>query len=409
MYRLIAILLIVLLQFSRVAAQDITSKTVEEQTYAAYLKADWASLIETGKIALKADIDYYYLRFRLGAAYFESGKPALAIKHFEKALKMNPADKLCQEYYYLSLIKMGRFLESRFFAEQKISASNRSSIGYKKSPFVDLLMADGGVKISSKEEVAGLELIILPEDEKPIGKMIYAGAGFNHRTSSRSSLLHFYTYLAQELYWGNYWQNEYYLSSPISFGKGWQITPSLHLIALIADMHEPFQSNQADFNDFFWVASAKAQKACNLFEYGLSMSFSQLYDSSQFQISPSVSVYPFANKKLKLTLNSYLQLEKGNFAHAIKPEVSYQVYDKLNLNLHYYFGNARSVNEANGFLVNNSRDLSANRFSMLAQFQLHRKIACYAIYQFEQKEHAASNINFEYSYQSIITGLKFTP
>ena len=41
---------------------------VDTNTYNLYLEKDWDELIREGKRALRQDIDYYYLRMRIGIA-----------------------------------------------------------------------------------------------------------------------------------------------------------------------------------------------------------------------------------------------------------------------------------------------------------------------------------------------------
>ncbi|MEY3452181.1 MAG: hypothetical protein RL711_2009 [Bacteroidota bacterium] len=45
--------------------------TVEAKTYAQFLGQFWDELVVTGEKALSNNIDYYYLRLRLGVAYFQ--------------------------------------------------------------------------------------------------------------------------------------------------------------------------------------------------------------------------------------------------------------------------------------------------------------------------------------------------
>ncbi len=56
-------------------------------TYQYYLEQKWDSIIIIGKQAIKSDIDFYYLRYRMGRAYFQTENYALAILNFEKFLR----------------------------------------------------------------------------------------------------------------------------------------------------------------------------------------------------------------------------------------------------------------------------------------------------------------------------------
>ncbi len=65
--------ILVLIPFFAQAQEEpvFDSKMVEDSTYRFYLDGDWWSVISYGEAALKEDIDYYYLRMRMGIAFFE--------------------------------------------------------------------------------------------------------------------------------------------------------------------------------------------------------------------------------------------------------------------------------------------------------------------------------------------------
>src|SRR4051812_35293694 len=64
---------------STVCAQAVLNfQTVEDSSYALYLKKDWKGLEQFGKQAIKSKIDYFYLRERIGIAYYEQKKYQLA-------------------------------------------------------------------------------------------------------------------------------------------------------------------------------------------------------------------------------------------------------------------------------------------------------------------------------------------
>ncbi len=84
------------------AQETITYRSVEERTYRYYLDQQWDSLVATGKAGLHNDIDYYYLRIRMGIAYFHKGKISRAIRQLNKAEGFNAGDSTALEYLYYS-------------------------------------------------------------------------------------------------------------------------------------------------------------------------------------------------------------------------------------------------------------------------------------------------------------------
>jgi len=72
-YWLIAVCMLTLCPF--IKAQDtLTFAKVEAQSYSLYTQKNWDELIRLGKMALSRGIDYYYLRYRMGVAYYMQKK-----------------------------------------------------------------------------------------------------------------------------------------------------------------------------------------------------------------------------------------------------------------------------------------------------------------------------------------------
>lgn len=104
--RLIYIILI-FFSFNTWAQDTLNFKTVDATSYQAYINKDWKTVIRIGNQALKQKIDYYYLRMRLGIAYFEKKNYRKSIVHFEKAMSMNNQEVVATEYLYYAYKNIG--------------------------------------------------------------------------------------------------------------------------------------------------------------------------------------------------------------------------------------------------------------------------------------------------------------
>ena len=89
-----------------------TTTSVDKVTYELWLEQDWDALIETGNRALDNGFDFYYLRYRLGIAYYQKQNYHRAGEHFQKAFEMNDGDDLLKEYLYYSYLLAGRKYEA---------------------------------------------------------------------------------------------------------------------------------------------------------------------------------------------------------------------------------------------------------------------------------------------------------
>lgn len=92
---------------------------IDTTTYRAYLNKNWDRIIEVGKYGLSNYIDYYYLRLRVGYAYYMKKQYREAIPHYQAALKFSSKDATAMEFLYYSYLYGDRYndavkLVSRF-------------------------------------------------------------------------------------------------------------------------------------------------------------------------------------------------------------------------------------------------------------------------------------------------------
>jgi len=84
------------------AQESLGFKQIDSLSYHHYINKNYTELFEVGKKAIKQNTDYYYLRMRLGIAYYQKHQYRLASKHFKQALEFNTGDSLAIEYLYYS-------------------------------------------------------------------------------------------------------------------------------------------------------------------------------------------------------------------------------------------------------------------------------------------------------------------
>ena len=81
---------------------------INTETYRFYEEQKWDSLIHLGKEALNQEIDYYYLRMRIGIACYNKKNYRKADDHFRVALEFNQEDPVALEYLYYSMLFAGQ-------------------------------------------------------------------------------------------------------------------------------------------------------------------------------------------------------------------------------------------------------------------------------------------------------------
>jgi len=109
MRKLILIISTWFVLFTIVQGQAVMNfSSLDKQTYGLYLDKNWKDLVSLGKKGLDNGFDYFYLRMRIGIAYYELGNYRRAIPHFRKALVFNSKDQYANEYLYYSYLFSGR-------------------------------------------------------------------------------------------------------------------------------------------------------------------------------------------------------------------------------------------------------------------------------------------------------------
>ena len=90
-----------------ISQDTISFSNIETKTYGFTINQEWDSVIHYSKLGIANNIDYFYLRLRLGEAYYYKQKYSEAIYHFNNALKKNSSDITAQEFLYYSYLSYG--------------------------------------------------------------------------------------------------------------------------------------------------------------------------------------------------------------------------------------------------------------------------------------------------------------
>ncbi len=171
-------------------AQIIDFPYVDSVTYHHYENKKWEAVIANGKIGLENGIDYYYLRMRIGEAYYAMGKYALAIPHFEEALEFSVGDKMASEYLYYSLLNLGK-TDQAYRLGRSFNPFLQQSLNIKRKPVAE---ADvfGGYIFSNNENKNGELTLLHGQDDfgqqTLIGNQVYMHAGLKFRITPSFSL-----------------------------------------------------------------------------------------------------------------------------------------------------------------------------------------------------------------------------
>ncbi|MDD4555292.1 MAG: hypothetical protein PHP04_13895 [Bacteroidales bacterium] len=194
---LLFLLLVTAVGQNHANAGTIDFTTVDALSYRYYLEQKWDSVIYIGKMALNQNIDYYYLRVRMGLAYFARNEYIPASVHLKKARLADPADPVIAEYLYYSYRYTNRDEEARLL-EPSLPKETLAQPGIKSGLF-NQVSAESGYTFSSnqspKDKPDLMKHDSLYGETDLYGNYIYEHLGLKFNLSKRIELNLEYNYL----------------------------------------------------------------------------------------------------------------------------------------------------------------------------------------------------------------------
>jgi hypothetical protein len=443
LYACLTVLISLIFFHSKLVAQEETPsfKNVDSLTYALYFQQNWDDLIREGNAALRQNIDYYYLRMRMGIAWYAKQNYRQAIPHFEGALKFNSEDQLALEYLYFSYLFSGRQTDAKRIMPG-LSETTRKNAGIEGSPLIEEIYVEGGPGIPANQKInnywehpkqwdtiyssgyiyegyiylhGGLRINLLP------WLSIYQGysnikAPFTQKIRYQGEFLDNFTNTTS--------QNEYYAHLIIGLPKGIRIIPACHLIWIEYDNRTARYDNESYqlITDTMankrsdYVLSMAVKKDFTKFALELNGTYGEFGSDELSQIGLSAFVYPFGN------LNFYTQTSLINKR---QPEESslifYQmvggrVFNRLWLESNFTIGNLTNYAENNGFIVYNAPEKINYKFESVVIYSLNRNLEFSLRYRLMQRENSYLYYRtfeeydwstIKYFYHTIIGGVKW--
>jgi hypothetical protein len=225
---------------------------IELISYRLFKEYKWDSLILISKKALKDGVDYFYLRERLGIAFYEKRNYRMAVLHLEAAHQMSPEDAYNNATLYWSYLNAGRRGDASLIGT-KMTDDNKAYYRYKESKWLESVLVETGPTISGNytahEDInmRGFDSIYGESDLS--GNSYYNHVGITTKFAPWLKIYQGYSQINTDMqkhfvfrtlypaktehdsiYTYHNAQNEYYFSASIFAKKGLTITPSFHYI-----------------------------------------------------------------------------------------------------------------------------------------------------------------------------------
>ncbi len=379
-------LILVLLMVTTLQAQQksLSYKEVDSTSYALYLNADWKSLLEIGKKSRDEGIDFYYLKVRMGIAYYKEGKMLSAIKLFEEAYAVNPYDAVVQEYLYWAYRYSGLILESHLFYEKMskqvtdkiqlelpfVTALDLSVLATNNSDYDQLLLANDNVNNNETRYFPKNYQLFSLGLNHPFSKRV----NFYHRISMMPTSSVKQENLLGEITNTSYNANEtrYYADVTVGLGNRWYLDTYFNVIfGKYDDLTDEVSTggsgnstaSPATLNYTDFVFGGSLTKASYYVRNTINASVSNLNGFNQFQTGYTILLYP---------LGSTLLVPFGSIQFQNQDAYSNMVYTGgLSVNTARFsitgYGN---IGELNNFVVNNGSIIYNQSATALNEFGL---------------------------------------
>lgn len=401
---------------SEVSVRDtLNSAIVEKQSYELYLRKKWPELIQFGSDAIRKGYDYFYIQMRVGIAYYECANYLLAEKYFLKALSFNSGDELAMEYLYYCYVFTGRSEQARWLSKD-FTRELAEKTGTAKKSGIDFILLEGGTKLSDSAYYYNAGKRTKTNYFDP---PFYLHVGINHSVKNRFSLFHAGSYFSQKSFIGLVNQSQYYLKGSIPFKRNWMVLPAFQLVNIKfasevmpvippTTLIPPPQPTVTVSQSTYYISSLAVLKSAGKFRFGLINTFSNMLNANQFLHSGSVSYSVFGNSKLILGCTGYWHTKDSysTINTAVTPFIYVQPNNWLSVTANYFSNSKHNIIEENGYLVNNSPDLTTSRWSFLASVNINKHLGLYGLYQLEYKTEVVQL--FKYQYNVLVGGLRIT-
>jgi len=400
-------------------AQDtLTSATVESGSAAYFTQGDWDALISLGNKALSRGIDYYYLRYRLGVAYFTKKKYRQAETNFEKASAFNSTDEATEYLYYCYL-----------YTEQ-----------YERARWLSKSFSPAAVTYTGSDKLKSFSFATLEagmgetDSTVQFDNYYYGQASAGFYVNNRFSMYHALTYFTQEDFRGTTNQFQYYLNGKIPLKKGWSLTigaqpiirgyaaktyttdsigvkapskipPHFRDSTVYRDTLVTTQgTSQIKFN---FVSAISLTKSIGNFDLTIGSAIGAFDTTTQYEHYLGISYYPLGNKLFHITETGFMHTENHYISThtALISAFTLCPSDKFTLTASYLANNGGNLIENDGYIVSGTPDFTVARVSLLASFAITKNISIYGVYQ--HQDNLEFHEHWPFYYNTFVIGLKY--
>lgn len=420
---------------------------------------NWGRMISLGESSLRKGYDSFFLRARLGMAYFETGQYIKAIPLLEITLQTGIDNPTLLTNLYYCYFFTGREAD-KGFVFSKLSERSKKRLQPLNNIIANDIFSDIGFSFSNDNVTSNSESSgtvnsangELYTEQTFNGNAFSVGVGINQLLFQSLSIDYYYSYLkldktktiqtSDQLYTNTYseYQNRFYNKYNIRVSDGLVFSPAGHFIGTDlstiygnADSLISVKGNsgsqtvsvfeQQDIYDSF-VLSADITKYMTAYSAGINGSFSYLNNIHQWQLGASFKMFPLKKASFYSVSDIFIQNQNEVANMIFNQSIGGFYKKKFFYDLFFTVGNLNNFNEKNGALVYNNPDVIKFKTGFSMKYYITPLFNLNLGYSFQSRERNAytyvnstsannqpvsqKSSSVSYSVNNIFAGLKFT-
>lgn len=407
----IIICILLLMASKSFSQQSLNTHYVDQQTYALFLDHQWDDLIRLGKQSLSSGIDFYYLRYRMGIAYYNKSNFHQALPHLNKAYIENPNDPTLKEYIYFANLFINRRKEARLIAgSMGRKQRNRLSIDsdlWVESIEIHYNASEGD--ISESTDLGNFELDPAIDGNQFISKKHrFFGVFLSHPVNSRFSIYHGYSHTNKNHFVYNQLDgdintepsrtsrlNQYYISGIIRLARNLNLIAGAHFINIRYPFEVSISRGANTFTAIQTITSNNYVGFISMYKYlplitiGGSVYYAGLNDEKQLQTDIMLSWYPLGNLNVYAVSTLSFQSEQNQLNAQTHRQVFFQqlggkITNNLWLEVFGSTGDMKNFLRNDAVVVYNAMDMVRQQVGANVTFSLSKKLNTSLRYTFSQ-------------------------
>jgi len=386
-YRKHVLIIIFLLCFQLVKAQENTISIVDSTSAELSKAGEWKQLIDYGQHILANGTDFPGLRLRVAFAWFITGNYKAALTEYNNVLQKDAYNQTARYYAYYSALFLNNDLQASYNARYLDKETLKKE---ELSPFglIDMGFETGGKFVSNNRRRNGF----------------YSRVGLSNRLGWRlqleQSVIYFKQNIINRIGFGPHSdrykladdQGEYFVKLSYALNQNFTLLSSYHYLNT--------KYNSTTYHSNLGLAGIKYTGTS--VDLQADVNFGNIINQPLIQYNAKLTYYPLGNLNL-YAISRLSDKHLKNVDHFIYNQaVGFKLAKNTWLESGVTIGNQEDYIDTDGRDVYNSVDNTKFKFNETAFFQMSNNAQLRLIYTFEKKTDAYFPIN--YNQNSITLG-----